>query len=108
MARGQSETLRRFQDLAQAVLGVTERQERLMERQERCVEQVERLHTQVAGQVEAHQAAIETLEGFVKLLRLWRRPFGVTGLVLIAFAVGVVGGAVGQAAMMLVVLWGDR
>lgn len=38
MATGQSETLKQFKELAEAVLHVTERLERLMERQERLVE----------------------------------------------------------------------
>ena len=41
MATGQSETLKQFQELAAAVLRVTERLERLVERQEHLVERAD-------------------------------------------------------------------
>lgn len=101
MATGQSETLKRFKELAEGVLGVTERQERLMERQERLVEQAERIEAQLA----AYTAAVEVMGACLKVLKLWLHPLGLTGLALGAFVVGAAGGMVGTMVLSALALW---
>ena len=66
MATGQSEQLKQFQELAEAVLHVTERQERLTERQERlkehaeaCAAGFERLESRVDGRQRSRESAID-------------------------------------------------
>ena len=67
MATGQSETLKQFQELAEAVLHVTERQERLTERQERLMERAaacagtfEQLERRAAGVFHSFREELES------------------------------------------------
>jgi predicted nuclease with TOPRIM domain len=85
MATGQSETLKQFQELAEAVLRVTERLERLMEHQERqveradvCADRFDRLsgradglqHSRDRALDEAYRRLVGKVENLEKRVRL--------------------------------------
>ena len=56
---GQSETLRRFKELAESVLRVTERLERVMERVEACAEKFEQLGSRADGLQRSRELALD-------------------------------------------------